>query len=346
MRYSRVHIEGLGYELAPRVVTSDELEQRLAPAYAALHIQPGQLLALTGIRERRWWDDGQRLGAMAARAGRKALDAAGLAADQLGMLLYAGVCRENLEPATACSVAAELGVPRDADVHDVSNACLAVMNGIMQIANAIELRQIRAGLVLSAESARQIVELTIERLNREPTMENFRLSLATLTGGSGAAAVVVVDESLSLGGRRVLGGVTRNDTRFHELCRWGPDTGIPASAPMVMRTDGIGVLNHGVALGVETWGALRAELDWPADAPERIIAHQVGAPHRTTVLEAIGVPPQRDFATFEYLGNMGTVSLPLTAAIAEERGFLQAGDRVALCGIGSGLNCLMLGVGW
>lgn len=346
MRYSRVHLEGLGYELAPIVVTSDELEQRLAPAYTALRIQPGQLFALTGIRERRWWDDGQTLSAMAARAGRKALEAAGVAPDQLGVLLYAGVCRENLEPATACAVAAQLGVPRTADVHDISNACLAVMNGIMQIANAIELGQVRAGLVVSAESARQIVELTIDRLNRAPTMENFRLSLATLTGGSGAAAVVVVDESLALGGRRVLGGVARNDTRFHELCRWGPDTGIPASAPMFMRTDAISILNHGVALGVETWHDLRRVLDWGDDAPDRMIAHQVGAAHRTTVLDAIGFPASRDFSTFEHLGNIGTVSLPLTAAIAEERGFLQPGHRVALCGIGSGLNCLMLGVGW
>ena len=58
------------------------------------------------------------------------------------------------------------------------------------------------------------------------------------------------------------------------------------------------------------------------------------------------IPVSRDFSTFEHLGNIGTVSLPLTAALAEERGFLTPGDRVALLGIGSGLNCLMLGVEW
>ena len=50
--------------------------------------------------------------------------------------------------------------------------------------------------------------------------------------------------------------------------------------------------------------------------------------------------------TFEFLGNVGTVSLPITAAIASERGFLERGDRVGLLGIGSGLNCVMLGVEW
>ena len=58
------------------------------------------------------------------------------------------------------------------------------------------------------------------------------------------------------------------------------------------------------------------------------------------------MPPERDFTTFRYLGNIGTVSLPITAAIAEERGFLSPGDLVGLLGIGSGLNCLMLGVNW
>ena len=56
MKYSRVYVESVGYELAPIVVTSTELENRLKPMYDALHIPPpGQLEALTGIRERRWW---------------------------------------------------------------------------------------------------------------------------------------------------------------------------------------------------------------------------------------------------------------------------------------------------
>lgn len=52
------------------------------------------------------------------------------------------------------------------------------------------------------------------------------------------------------------------------------------------------------------------------------------------------------FLTYRYLGNIGTVSLPITAALAEEREFLKAGDHVALMGIGSGLTCMMLGVEW
>ena len=54
-----------------------------------------------------------------------------------------------------------------------------------------------------------------------------------------------------------------------------------------------------------------------------------------------------DFATqLGFLGNMGTVSLPITAAIAKERDFLLPGDIVGFLGIGSGLNCLMLAIQW
>ena len=71
----------------------------------------------------------------------------------------------------------------------------------------------------------------------------------------------------------------------------------------------------------------------------------MSASHRETILRSLGIDESRDFSTFPYLGNMGTVSLPMTAALAADRDFFVPGDRVAL-GIGSGLNCLMLGLEW
>ena len=77
-----------------------------------------------------------------------------------------------------------------------------------------------------------------------------------------------------------------------------------------------------------------------------MICHQFGTLHRDTILKSLGIPAHKDFSTFEYLGNIGTVSLPLTAALAEEREHLRPGDRVGFLGIGSGLNCMMLGLKW
>lgn len=369
MKYARVFLDAIGYELAPQVVSSSSIEGRLEPVYKALRIAPGQLESLTGIRERRWWDSEFRLSDGAIAAGRKALEDSAVSPRDIGALIYAGVCRENFEPATACRVADGLGVTGNTAVLDLSNACLGVLSGVLDVANRIELGQIRAGLVVSCESAREINEIAIERLLAERRMEVFKESLATFTGGSGAVAMLLTDGSFGAKGHRLLGGALRAAPEHHGLCRWGLDgesghalvrKSLPdarqenaAAAAMprnilleVMETDAIGVLKNGVALGKSTWDAFLPELQWTGAEIDRVICHQVGSANRQGILSALGISPEKDFSTYEYLGNMGTVSLPLTAQLASERGFLNRGDKTAFLGIGSGLNCLMLGWSW
>ncbi|MBI1347445.1 3-oxoacyl-ACP synthase III [bacterium] len=387
MKYNRVFVDAIGYELAPVVVTSTDIEARLEPLYTKLRINPGQLEAWTGIAERRWWDEGHKLSDGATQAARRALEQSNVAARDLEVLVYAGVCREQFEPATACAVAANLSISRDAAVFDVSNACLGVLNGMVDIANRIELGQIRAGMVVSCESAREIIEYTIHRLLEDMSMDALTKSLATLTGGSGAVAVLLTDGSFSRQHQhRLLGGVTKAAPEHHNLCLWGFESLLPAAVNKVesilpsavthaklanlmpqlvqdkvggllparlsyafnqfMHTDSISVLRYGVDLGVKTWDSFLAKIGLRSDQIDKVICHQVGKGHREQVLSTLGIPTDKDFCTFPYLGNIGTVSLPLTAAIADERGFLERGDRVGFLGIGSGLNCLMLALDW
>jgi 3-oxoacyl-[acyl-carrier-protein] synthase-3 len=105
-------------------------------------------------------------------------------------------------------------------------------------------------------------------------------------------------------------------------------------------------MKYGVSLGLRSWTMFLCKVGWMREQIDKVICHQVGASHREAILKALGIPAEKDFSTFPYLGNIGTVSLPLTAALAEERQFLQPGDRVGFLGIGSGLNCLMLGIEW
>src|SRR3954462_1288019 len=186
MKYSRVYIDAIGYELPPVVVTSADLEARLKGFYEALRIPEGQLEALTGIVERRWWDEGYPVSEGAVAAAKQALATSNVRPEQIDVLIYAGVCRELFEPATACRVAAGVGVSQDAAVYDVSNSCLGVLTGMIDIANRIELGQIRAGMVVSCETAREINDIMIERMCEIRRMDFFKLSLATLTGGSEA----------------------------------------------------------------------------------------------------------------------------------------------------------------
>jgi 3-oxoacyl-[acyl-carrier-protein] synthase III len=383
MHYNRVYLESIGYELPPVVVTTAELEARLRPMYSAHHLPAGQLELLTGINERRWWEPGYRLSAGATAAAKKALDAANFRAKDVDILIYAGVCREQYEPATACAVASNLGISPDATMYDLSNACLGVLNGVVEVANRIELGQCDAGLVVSCESARDINETAIDRVNRVGSLDVFRSSLATFTGGSGAVAVLVTSKNVSATKRRrLVGGAAKNAPEHHDLCRWGVQnllsTGVgraveenltaamqraldSQAGALLQRGFDLGfrhvmlpfmdthagdVLKHGVDLGTRTWSTFLGKLGWAKDRIDKVICHQVGAGHRDAVLKGFGIDPGKDFSTFPYLGNIGTVSVPITAAIAEERDFLRPGDRVGLLGIGSGLNCLMLGVEW
>jgi 3-oxoacyl-[acyl-carrier-protein] synthase-3 len=72
----------------------------------------------------------------------------------------------------------------------------------------------------------------------------------------------------------------------------------------------------------------------------------VGAAHRKLLFERLGLSETLDFGTFETLGNTGAAALPLTMALAAESGQFKAGDRIAMLGIGSGINCQMIGVQW
>lgn len=347
MKYNNVYIDAMGYELGPVVVTSIELEERLGPLYKALHIPLGQLEALTGIAERRWWEPNYRLSKGAVAAAKKALAKSNVTPQDIGSVIYAGVNRENFEPATACAVAAELGIGENASVYDITNACLGVLNGMLEVANRIELGQIRAGLIVSCETAREIVELTMDKMLEIGTMDFFKTAIATLTGGSGACAILLTDGSFGAEPHRKLaGGVAHAAPQHHGLCLWGLQEIGHQILRQFMATDAVSVLRHGVELGVNTWRSFLGELNWTNDLVDKLCCHQVGAANQKSILESIRMPIEKDFATFEFLGNMGTVSLPMTAAIAEEREFLIPGDRVAFLGIGSGLNCMMLGVEW
>src|SRR5439155_10097098 len=144
-----------------------------------------------------------------------------------------------------------------------------------------------------------------------------------LTGGSGAVAVLVTDGSFRREPRRrLLGGTTQAAPQHHGLCRWGLE-GVLNAARQIMFTDSVAVLKFGVELGLRTWKAFLARLGWVNEMVDKVICHQVGASHRDSILRALGIAPEKEYSTYPFLGNMGTVSLPLTAALAEERQFLR-----------------------
>ncbi len=348
MKYQNVCIEALGYTLPEAILTSEELEARLEPLYRRLRLPQGRLELITGIRQRRFWDRGTLPSEKSVDSAAAALGVAGVDKRHVGALVHASVCRDYLEPATACGVHHRLGLPAQCLIYDVSNACLGILNGMVQLANMIELGQIRAGIVVGTESSRQLVETTIDELNADLslTREQVKLAVASLTIGSGSAAVLLTDRALSRTGNRLLAATARAHTAGHELCQSGRDESVAGDMRPLMTTDSEQLMHEGIAIGTATFNAFLQETGWSRDQIDKTFCHQVGATHRKRMLESLALDPAIDFATFETLGNTGSVALPLTLALGIEQGHLKPNEHAALLGIGSGINSLMLAVDW
>lgn len=353
MKFERVVIAGLGHDLPPERLTSDAIEDRLAPVYERIGLHAGRLELMTGIRSRRFWPGVVRPSGVATVAGRRALEASGVDPSRVGALIHASVCRDFLEPATANVVHHALGLPASSQVFDVSNACLGVLNGMVLVANMIESGWIDAGLVVAGEIGKPLVDSTIAGLLADDTLtrKSIKGAFASLTIGSGAAAVLLAHEDVAPNGHRFLGATVRNATQHHELCRGGAaaeghapqDAGVGANSALDMNTDAEALLVAGIDLAKDNYAAFTNEV---LATPDRVVTHQVGKAHHMTLFAALGLDTDRAYTTFEELGNVGSVSVPITLAMAVEAGFVQSGDDVALLGIGSGLSSIMAGFRW
>lgn len=348
MRFNNVNIESLGYHLPENIVSSDELERRIAPVYDRLKMSVGRLELMSGIKERRFWDAGVLPSQVSSIAGEKAIEKSGLDRNEIGCLISASVCRDFLEPATASVVHNNLKLPPGSMVFDISNACLGVLNGMLHVANMIEMGQIKAGLIVAGEIGGPLVNATIENLLSRPgiSRSDVKTAFASLTIGSAAAAVLLTHKDISRSGHRFLGGAGRSATQFNDLCRGNEDTGMDANSAPLMETDAETLMVEGCALAKETWEIAKDVLNWTGQDADRLFTHQVGRLHRKLLYDSLNLDLNKDFSTLEYLGNTGSAALPVTLAIGEEKGVLQRGDKVGLLGIGSGLNSIMLGVEW
>jgi len=349
MRYNNVHIEALGYEIPGTVVTSRSLEERVAPIYEKLNLSYGRFEMMTGIRERRFWDDDTTPSQASTRAAEKAIAKSGIAIGDIECLLHTSVCRDFLEPATAFLVHNSLGLPATALVFDISNACLGFTNGIVTLANMIELGQVKAGIVVGAEGGKRCIDSTIEQVLNDPviTRDKLKVSFASLTLGSGAVAVVLTRASLSKSDHKLLGGVVRTASQHNDLCRVEADTYFyDTHSYPYMSTDYAGILKNGQVLARETWKAFKRELGWTELDVDKVFCHQVSTVHQQLLFRTLGLDESRGFSTVEYLGNIASCSLPISLAVGIDEGRLDTGDNVLLMAGGSGMAGIMLAVKW
>jgi len=320
---------------ATRVVTSDALDEHLADTYRRVGLRPGLLERLAGIRERRWWPDGVTFADGAATAASKAISESGVDTAEIGLMVNTSVSRRYLEPATAVAVHDAIGLPTSCQNFDVTNACLGFVNGIEIAGAMIDAGLVDNALVVSGEDAHDVQEATLERLSApDVTAKDVLAQFATLTLGSGAAAMVLSRADRHPEGHRIVAAVSRAGTQHHGLCVGDND---------LMETDLKGLLDAGLQLSVDLWAEAGEEFDWH-QGMDRYVIHQVSQVHTDALCDRLGIDPDRVPRTFPTRGNIGPVSVPFT--LAGEADTLSEGDCILLMGIGSGLNASCLEIVW
>jgi 3-oxoacyl-[acyl-carrier-protein] synthase-3 len=306
--------------------------------YQSLGAPPGFIERLTGIKEHRWWDEDVQVSDGSAMAGEKALASAGIDRSEVQCLINTSVCRDYIEPATASIVHHKLGLDQAAMSFDIVNACLGFLNGMVMVANMIELGQIDTGLVVAAEAPREGQLATIEHmLSHPPDKESLRDNLASFTLGAASVAMVLRHKSKSTSGKQLLGGEAYSNTDHCQLC---------VAQRTWMRTKSSALLAEGTKVVTEAWGRFKEKMGWTNDMVDRLFTHQVSEPQRQVALRALELSPEIDYPTLHYLGNTASVAAPISMAIGVDEGFVQDGDRIILFGVGSGINSIVLGVQW
>lgn len=321
---------------APDILTSKDLDRRLADALKRLKLPTGLLHRVAGVKARRNWRHDGDVRAGTVEAGRRALAAAGIAPEQVSMMINTSVTREHLEPSVAVGVHHELGLPSSAMNFDITNACLGFVNAMTLASSMIDAGQAEYVLIVNGEDARKVQDATVQRINSLETAisrDDFMSEFASLTLGCGAAAAVVGPAEHHPEGHRIVGGVTRAATQHHGLCV-GDHHG--------MFTDARGLLDGGLELVMNAWESAKEHFDW--QQMDSYITHQVSQLHTSSIIKAAKLDKRRVPVTYPELGNVGPASLPIT--LARESSTLQRGDRVLCMGVGSGLNTAMLEITW
>ncbi|MEA2024842.1 MAG: 3-oxoacyl-ACP synthase III [Actinomycetota bacterium] len=326
-------IVSIAHVEAPEVMTSAQFDEVLAETYERVGAQAGLLESLAGIEERRWWPEGYLFTDAAAAAGAKAIEASGIRADRIGLLIDTSVCRDRLEPSSAVTIHHALDLPSWCLSFDLSNACLGFVSALQVAGNMIDSGQIDYALIVDGEGSRQLQQSTLDRLaGPDATMADLFAEFASLTLGSGGAAAVVGRHSDNPGSHKVVGGIARADTSHHALC---------VGDLHQMRTDTKSLLDAGLQVSKLGWIDAE-EMGW-LDA-DRYIIHQVSQVHTRMLCEYLGIDTAKVPLTFPRLGNIGPASIPITLSMEAES--LEPGDSVLLLGIGSGINASAIELIW
>ena len=149
--------------------------------------------------------------------------------------------------------------------------------------------------------------------------------------------MLLARSDLAPDGHPFLGSVSLAATEHHGL-RKGQVDG--------MVTDTRQLLVAGIQLAARTYQVARETMGWSMDTLSELVLHQVSKAHTEKLSQALELDMDKIHRLYPEFGNVGPAAVPMVLAKAAEAGRIDRGDRVALMGIGSGLNCAMAEIVW
>lgn len=320
MSQTRSVITGLGHYLPAKVLTNDELAQRVETSDEWIRER-------TGIEQRHIAADGEVTSDLAAAAAKEALANAGLKADDIDLVLVATGTPDDTMPATAVHTQHKLGMTRGAG-FDLQAACSGFVYGLHT-----------ADAFLRAGSAKRVLVIGAETFSRVVDW-NDRGTCILFGDGAGA---VVVEASTDEKTRGILHSEICSDGQYAPLlCTTGGVSRTQTTGVLTMQ--GREVFRHAVAKMSEAverslvaTGLAKSDIDY-------VVAHQANARILSSVADKLGVPHEKALMSVDKHGNTSAASIPLALAVAQQKGQLEKGQLLALPALGAGLtwgNCLL-----
>jgi 3-oxoacyl-[acyl-carrier-protein] synthase-3 len=292
----------------PETVVSNET------VAAAAGVTEQWIVHRTGVRERRHVRDGERLDALAAAAGRDALEEAGLAPEDLDLVLVATLAADELTPNAAPLVAHQLGAHR-AGAMDVGAACTGYLSALSLAAAQVECGRCEHALVIGAD----VVSRFVDKADR---------GTAALFA-DGAGATVVSPGSSGPGG---IGHIALHaDGRGAPAIRAGHDD-------QIIRMQGHDTFRAAVQRLSESTLEAVEKAGLELDDIGLFAYHQANARILAAVAERLGLDDDRVIDCIDRYGNTSSATLPIALADARERGMLEPGMNVVLAAFGAGFT--------
>ncbi|MBT6203098.1 MAG: ketoacyl-ACP synthase III [Alphaproteobacteria bacterium] len=317
MTIKRSHITGCGAYLPERCVTNSELA-------AALDTTDEWIQSRTGIRQRHIAADGELTSDLATNAARKALDAAGLTADDIDLVVVATATPDLTFPATATQVQANLGVTRGC-AFDVQAVCTGFVYALTIADNFVQLGQSRGALVIGAETFSRILDW------------NDRGTCVLFGDGAGAVVLQPGEGAGTVEDRGILSTHLHADGRYKDMLYvdGGPSTTQLAG---FLRMEGKEVFKHAVVNlaqavdeALEANGVDGAAVDW-------LVPHQANRRIIDATARKLGVTSDKVVVTIDRHANTSAASIPLALSEAVGDGRITRGQLVLLEAMGGGFT--------